>query len=83
MSFLFNQKFEPLSFDCNSEQSLSDIMTFDNGFAFSSSDYLTEGQYKIITIGNVGDGYIDTTNVNYLQTIPDKVKNPHCFILGI
>lgn len=48
MSFLFNQKFEPLSFDCNSEQSLSDIMTFDNGFAFSSSDYLTEGQYKII-----------------------------------
>ena len=82
MSFLFNQKFEPLSFDCNSEQSLSDIMTFDNGFAFSSSDYLTEGQYKIITIGNVGDGYIDTTNVNYLQTIPDKVKKSALLYIG-
>ena len=82
MSFLFNQKFEPLSFDCNSTQSLSDIMSFDNGFAFSSSDYLSEGQYKIITIGNVGDGYIDTTNVNYLQTIPDKVKRSALLHIG-
>ena len=82
MSFLFTQKFEPLSFDCDSTQSLSEIMSFDNGFAFSSSDYLSEGQYKIITIGNVGDGYIDTTNVNYLQTISDKVKKSALLYIG-
>lgn len=82
MSFLFNQKFEPLSFDCDSTQSLSDIMSFDNGFAFSSSDYLPEGQYRIITIGNVGDGYIDTTNVNYLQSIPDRVKKSALLYIG-
>ena len=82
MSFLFTKKFEPLSFDCDSTQSLSDIMSFDNGFAFSSSDYLSEGQYKIITIGNVGDGYIDTTNVNYLQTISDKVKKSALLYIG-
>ena len=82
MSFLFTKKFEPLSFDCDSTQSLSDIMSFDNGFAFSSSDYLSEGQYKIITIGNVGDGYIDTTNVNYLQTISDKIKKSALLYIG-
>ena len=82
MSFLFNQKFEPLSFDCDSTQSLSDIMSFDNGFAFSSSDYLPEGLYRIITIGNVGDGYIDTTNVNYLQSIPDRVKKSALLYIG-
>ena len=82
MSFLFIKKFEPLSFNCDSKQHLSDIMTFDNGFAFSSSEYLLEGQYKIITIGNVCDGYIDTTNVNHLQTISDKVKRSALLYIG-
>lgn len=82
MSFLFIKKFEPLSFNCDSKQHLSDIMTFDNGFAFSSSEYLLEGQYKIITIGNVCDGYIDTTNVNHLQTISDKIKRSALLYIG-
>lgn len=82
MSFLFIKKFEPLSFNCDSKQHLSDIMTFDNGFVFSSSEYLLEGQYKIITIGNVCDGYIDTTNVNHLQTISDKIKRSALLYIG-
>lgn len=82
MSFLFIKKFEPLSFNCDSKQHLSDIMTFDNGFAFSRSEYLLEGQYKIITIGNVCDGYIDTTNVNHLQTISDKIKRSALLYIG-
>lgn len=74
MSALFNSRFEPLSFDCESNQCLSDIMSFDNGYAFKSNDYMSDGLYKIITIGNVGDGYIDTTQVNYLSSIADKIK---------
>ena len=74
MSVLFNNKFEPLSFNEQGGYPLSDIMSFDNGYAFSSADYLTKGKYKIITIGNVGDGYIDTTQVNYLATISEKVR---------
>lgn len=73
LSLLFNQNFQPLSFDIKEGYPLSALMSFDNGYAFSSSDYLTQGKYKIITIGNVGDGFLDTLSVNYITDVPNKV----------
>lgn len=79
---MFNQDFQPLSFDVKDGYPLSKLMTFDNGYAFSSSDYLSQGKYKIITIGNVGDGFLDTSSVNYIDKVPDKVKDNCLLRLG-
>jgi type I restriction enzyme S subunit len=73
LSLLFNQSFCSLSFDIKEGYSLSQLMRFDNGYAFSSADYLPQGKYKIITIGNVADGFLDTSSVNYINDVPSKV----------
>lgn len=56
---------------------LHDIMDFDNGFPFQSKTYLDYGKYKIITIKNVTDGKIDTTDTAFIDDIPPKMK-PFC-----
>ncbi len=71
---MFNNKFEPLNDNLTGQYKLSDYFTFGNGYAFSSEDYLSYGKYKIITIKNVNDGYIDTNNVNHLEQISNKVE---------
>ena len=53
----------------------SDIMNFDNGFAFQSSTYLPGGKYKIITIKNVQDGYIDSTGSAFIDSLPQRMKD--------
>lgn len=60
---------------------LSDIMRFDNGFAFQSSTYLPAGQYRIITIKNVQDGFIDSSGAAFIDTLPPKMKS--CCVLHI
>ena len=50
-------------------------MRFDSGFAFQSSTYLTCGKYKIITIKNVQDGYIDSSDVAFINSLPQQMKN--------
>ena len=54
---------------------LSEIMRFDSGFAFQSSTYITCGKYKIITIKNVQDGYIDSSDVAFINSLPQQMKN--------
>ena len=54
---------------------LGQIVTFINGYAFSSVDYLEEGQYKIITIKNVKDGNIDTLNTVFLNGFPKNMND--------
>ena len=49
-------------------------MRFENGFAFSSKSYLTSGKYRIITIKNVQDGQIDSSNAACLDILPLKMK---------
>ena len=71
---IFDSQFKHLNDDQTGNNTLADYFTFGNGYAFSSEDYLTNGKYKIITIKNVNDGYIDTQNVNYLDEITSKVE---------
>lgn len=60
----------------------SDIMSFDNGFAFQSSTYLSNGKYKIITIKNVQDGYIDSTGSAFIDGLPQRMKDSCILNIG-
>lgn len=73
LSINFNKSFKPLSFDMDGDYLLSDFVCFDSGFAFESKSYMNYGKFKIITIGNVEDGYLNTKNVNYISCIPDII----------
>lgn len=53
---------------------LSEIMDFENGFAFQSSTYLDNGTYRIITIKNVQDGHIDSDGAAYINSLPLRMK---------
>ena len=46
-----------------------------SGFAFKSETYISKGVYKIITIKNVQDHYLDTTSCDYVDQIPQGMKN--------
>lgn len=82
LSYSFNESFEPLSFDMRGDRKLSALLSFDNGYAFSSDDYLETGLYKIITIGNVGDGFVDTSKVNFFNNVDDKILNNYLLKIG-
>ena len=49
---------------------LSELMVIQNGFAFRSRDYQDAGKYKIVTIKNVQDGFIDTSRTTFLNQLP-------------
>ena len=82
LSYSFNESFEPLSFDMRGDRKLSALLSFDNGYAFSSDDYLENGLYKIITIGNVEDGFVDTSKVNFFNNVDDKILNNYLLKIG-
>jgi len=52
------------------DSELGNLISFVNGFAFKSNDYVENGLYKLITIKNVQDGLIDTNNVTCLSDFP-------------
>lgn len=78
----FRKNFEPLSFDLEPKYELSELMDFGNGYAFESSEYLPTGEYKIITIGNVEDGFLNTTKVNYLNNISKSILDNYLLLDG-
>ena len=61
---------------------LIDVMKFINGFAFKNSDYDENGKYKIITIKNVQDGYIDSIKTDRIVSIPEKMKKECILNIG-
>ncbi len=62
---------------CDSKCSLGKILSFVNGFAFKSSEYISGGQYKIITIKNVKDGQVDSAGADSINDLPNKLA-PEC-----
>ena len=56
---------------------LGTVMSFINGFAFRSSTYLSNGEYRIITIKNVQDGRVDTQGASFIDAVPTQMK-PEC-----
>ena len=51
------------------------LLSFVNGFAFKSSDYLPKGLYKIITIKNVQDGLVDSQGAACMNDLPAKLPS--------
>ena len=49
--------------------------TIGSGFPFKSKEYSEAGDWKIITIKNVQDGYLDLSTVNSIKDLPDKLPN--------
>lgn len=56
---------------------LGTVMSFINGFAFKSSTYLSNGEYRIITIKNVQDGRVDAQGASFIDAVPTQMK-PEC-----
>jgi type I restriction enzyme S subunit len=52
-----------------------------SGFAFKSSDFVDIGKYRLVTIKNVQDGYLDFSRLDYLNTIPTRL--PYYCLLEI
>lgn len=71
---MFRQWFVERTDESWHEKQLSEYFQFWGGFSFKSKDYLQEGIFKIVTIKNVQDGYLDLTSTARLNSIPEKVK---------
>ncbi|MCF4009994.1 restriction endonuclease subunit S [Rheinheimera sp. UJ63] len=47
---------------CSTESTLAEVAEFQNGFAFKSEWFETTGQYQVIKLGNIRDGYLALEN---------------------
>ena len=45
-----------------------------SGYAFKSGSYSSEGMFKIITIKNVQDGYLNISTCECIETLPKDIK---------
>lgn len=79
---IFSSNFKPLSAGIQSNLTLDDFVVYSNGNAFKSEDYQETGIYKIITIKNVNDGYVDVKNVDYISEIDETIKNKYLLSIG-
>jgi len=79
---LFRQWFVEEAQEDWEEKQLSEYFELLGGFAFKSKDYLDTGQYKVITIKGVQDGFLDTSSAARLNVIPEKVKSYQVLELG-
>jgi type I restriction enzyme S subunit len=53
-----------------------------NGYAFKSADYVTDGPYQIITIGNVQQGHLSLESTKRISTIPSDIQEHQVLRLG-
>ncbi len=52
---------------------IADLTNLLNGFAFKSSDFVEDGQYKLITIKGVQDGKMTIDGADCLDMLPNKM----------
>lgn len=57
------------------DSQLNKWLQIQSGYAFKSDSYLSEGVYKIITIKNVQEYRLDTSNCDYINSLPSDVKD--------
>lgn len=58
---------------------LKDLCSIKSGYAFKTSDYKSNGKYKLLTIKNVQDKYINVDVDNYIDDINANIPN-YCFL---
>ena len=58
---------------------LNELIELQSGFAFKSDTFVEGGEYRLITIKAVQDGYLDISGASYINEVP--IKMPHyCFL---
>ena len=63
------------SVDDNEHKNLSSMINLKNGYAFKSDSYSIDGDYKVITIGNVsGSRYLDLNKYNSISILPTDIQ---------
>ena len=50
-----------------------------SGFAFKSSHFVENGEYHLVTIKNVQDGYLDLSKTSFLNYLPEGMPN-YCLL---
>lgn len=55
--------------------SLNAHLEIKSGFPFKSDSYIQEGLYRVVTIKNVQDGYLDINGCDCLNEVPEKAKD--------
>lgn len=56
---------------------LGEVAQLRNGFPFLSNTYTPLGKYKVITIANVQDGYMDIEACNKVPNLPQELQQHH------
>ncbi|HOY67339.1 MAG TPA: restriction endonuclease subunit S [Candidatus Ozemobacteraceae bacterium] len=54
---------------------LGELASLKNGYAFKSDTYTPLGNFKVITIANVQDGYMTTNECNSIACVPKDLQN--------
>lgn len=58
---------------------LCKLITIFSGYPFKSSSFTDNGKYKLITIKAVQDGYLELSNADEINELPDRLPN-YCFL---
>ncbi|CAK0748872.1 type I restriction enzyme, S subunit [Gammaproteobacteria bacterium] len=58
---------------------LGDLVQFKSGFAFKTGTFVPEGQYRLVTIKNVQDGWFLPDSDSRLDEFPEKLL-AHCIL---
>jgi type I restriction enzyme, S subunit len=54
---------------------IQDLIELQPGFSFKSKTFVETGKFRVITIKNVQDGFLDLSRTSYLNTVPEKMPN--------
>lgn len=55
--------------------SLNTHLEINSGFPFKSDSYIQDGLYRVVTIKNVQDGYLNLNGCDCLNEVPEKAKD--------
>lgn len=61
------------------EGRVSDLVNILSGFAFKSSSFNDNGEFELITIKAVQDGYLELNNADRIQILPEKLPE-YCIL---
>ena len=61
---------------------LGELAELKNGYAFKSITYTTLGNFNVITISNVQDGYMDVSECNKIDVLPCDLQPYHRLGIG-
>ena len=64
------------------EVKLGDVCNFINGYMFKSETYVDNGKYKIITIANVQQGFLDYNTTNSINELPKDLQSNQILSIG-